>query len=82
MAWKTKEKDPNGDPHHFYAVSFACWKVNTNLESLIRSMKREGDPFTIYRLRLPITASYKIKDYVPVVAPESISFIGTWVQEK
>lgn len=78
MTWRTKDTNPQGEPHHFYATSFASWKVNTNLDALVRAMKREGYPFNVFRLDLPIDSDYRIQEYTPQVDRSKIHFVGFW----
>lgn len=67
---------PNNAPTHFFASSVASWKVSENLDELLASMKKDGYPFNLFKIPLPITENYKIINYSPNV--EGSTFIGFW----
>jgi hypothetical protein len=67
-----------GEPFHYFASSLASWKTGTDLDKLIADMKRDGFPFNVYRVDLPPSATYKINQFQPQVAPERLHHVGFW----
>jgi len=76
--WATRAEDRHGEPHHYFASSVAEWATDTDLESLLKRMKRESFPFAVYRVKLPETAGYKIESYRPVVDADKLTYVGFW----
>ena len=52
---------------HYFASSVYTWRVNTNLEEIIKDMKSESVPFTVVLVPKPITDVYEIAFFMPVV---------------
>ncbi len=52
---------------HFFAASFCMWKVDTDIEKLIRYMKKEGHPFNLYLVPTSVVVDYDIESYKPMV---------------
>lgn len=52
---------------HFYAASIAEWKVDTDIEKLIRYMKAGGYSFNVIHVPLGIDEDYGIENFVPMV---------------
>lgn len=62
--------DLNMDPskvHHFFASSAAAWRVDYDIEALIKAFKKDGYPFTIWMVPGPSSADYKIAYFAPQV---------------
>ena len=55
------------EKHHFFASSAARWRVNYDLEKLIKDMKREKYPFAIWMVPGPDDTPYQINTYAPQV---------------
>lgn len=53
---------------HFYASSVGEWKVSTDIEALIKSMKRSRLSFTLWKVPGDKTATYDIRYFTPMVA--------------
>lgn len=52
---------------HFFAASIRTWKVDTDIEKLIRFMKKEKYPFSLYLVPVGMDMDYDIGLYlVPV----------------
>jgi len=78
VKWVVKPTDPKGNPHHWYATSAAEWRVGDNLETLLAYMKRQGYPFNVFRVSLPLDAEYRIEEYTPQVDADKLHFVGFW----
>ena len=52
---------------HYYATSAAEWKVDNDINKLVKFMEKAGYPFVVIFVPLPIAADYKIEGYAPVV---------------
>lgn len=63
-------------PFHFFASSTAEWLTDTDLESLIRRMKKCDYPFNLFYVPADSKAAYDIRAYAPQV-PGAV-FIGFW----
>lgn len=75
---RTRGTTPHGEHFHYFASSVAEWRTGTDLDALIKAMKRGGFPFNIYRVDLPETAEYEIDYYRPQVGPGKLHFVGFW----
>lgn len=53
--------------HHFFASSLGRWKVGYDLETLIKTMKRDGMPFNVYMVPGPVDTPYEIEWFAPQV---------------
>jgi len=73
--FKFQEKSDN---FHFFASSIAEWRVDTNLDDLLRFMKKDSFPFIVYRVELPSNAEYGIRNYTPDIDPEKLIEVGFW----
>jgi len=62
-------------PRHFFAASFCTWKVDTDIERLIRFMKKEGRPFNLYLVPTSVDTDYDIDNHAPEV--EGVVFLTT-----
>lgn len=60
---------------HFFAASIRTWKVDTDIEKLIRFMKKEKHPFTLYLVPVGMDVDYDIEFYKPQV--EGTVFLTT-----
>lgn len=60
---------------HFFAASIRTWKVDTDIEKLIRFMKKENHPFTLYLVPVGMDVDYDIEFYKPQV--EGTVFLTT-----
>lgn len=60
---------------HFFAASFCTWKVDTDIEKLIRFMKKEKFPFSLYLVPVGMDMDYDIEFYKPQV--EGTVFLTT-----
>jgi hypothetical protein len=60
---------------HFFAASIRTWKVDTDIEKLIRFMKKEGHPFNLYLVPTSVDVDYDIEFYKPQV--EGTVFLTT-----
>ncbi len=60
---------------HFFAASIRTWKVDTDIERLIRFMKKEKHPFTLYLVPVAVDVDYDIEFYKPQV--EGTVFLTT-----
>ena len=81
MSKHPKPKHQSEHDRHFYASSAAEWRVDSDPEELIHTMRRQPYPFTVWRVALPLHADYPIKEYRPDVDPELLTFIGFWDTE-
>ena len=69
-----------GESCHYFASTFIEWAVAENsaeaIQRAARSIKK-GQKYVVNvaRVKLPISAQYKICDYVPVVDPSLIEFV-------
>lgn len=69
--------------YHFFASSVTGWESGTDLNAVVKRLKRADDRnapswyrptgCNVYRVPLPAKAHYKIRDYVPVV--EGVRFL-------
>lgn len=64
---------------HFYSSSLAQWKVDEDPAALVAHMKRDNYPFTLWFVPVPITADYKIMEYMPQV--DGAMYLGTYKVE-
>ncbi len=62
-------------PRHFFAASFCTWKVDTDIERLIRFMKKEKFPFSLYLVPVAMDVDYDIESFKPMV--EGVVFLTT-----
>jgi hypothetical protein len=60
---------------HFFAASFCMWKVDTDIEKLIRFMKKEKYPFSLYLVPVGMDMDYDIESFKPMV--EGTLFLTT-----
>lgn len=60
---------------HFFAASWCTWKVDTDIEKLIRFMKKEGRIFGLYLVPVAMGTDYEIEKFKPVV--EGTVFLTT-----
>jgi len=60
---------------HFFAASFCTWKVDTDIEKLIRFMKKEKFPFSLYLVPVGMDMDYDIESFKPMV--EGTVFLTT-----
>ena len=56
-----------GKEGHLFASSVAEWRTGTDLDKLVKAMKKGGYPFRVIWVPLPPEAHYKISDYLPEV---------------
>jgi hypothetical protein len=77
-AMKTGDTDGRKNPIHYFASSLGEWRVETDLDALIRSMKRSKLPFNIYLVRLPKDAPYGIANFAPVLPADQCTWFGFW----
>lgn len=56
-------------PRHFLATSVASWSVDTDIERLIRYMKKDNRPFSLWYVPCDINTGYdyEIDNYAPKV---------------
>ena len=66
----------DGTPFHYFASSIATWKVDTDLQKLIKYMQSEGFTFNIFKVDLDIKAPYGISGYAPDLPKETSRFIA------
>jgi hypothetical protein len=52
---------------HFFAASFCMWKVDTDIERLIRFMKKEKFAFNLWLVPVGVDVDYDIEHYKPQV---------------
>jgi len=52
---------------HFFAASFCMWKVDTDIERLIRFMRKEKYPFSLYLVPTSVDVDYDIERFKPMV---------------
>jgi hypothetical protein len=60
---------------HFFAASIWDWRVDTDIEKLIRTMKKEGQSFSLYLVPVAVDVDYDIEFYKPQV--EGTVFLTT-----
>ena len=60
---------------HFFAASFCMWKVDTDIEKLIRFMKKEKFAFNLWLVPVGVDVDYDIEFYKPQV--EGAVFLTT-----
>ena len=60
---------------HFFAASIWGWRVDTDIEKLIRKMNKEGHPFGLYLVPTSVDTDYDIEFYKPKV--EGAVFLTT-----
>lgn len=65
---------------HFYASSLGQWQVNTNLDELLRTMRRDSLPFAVWYVPVSVDSAYKIRRYAPQV--EGAVWIGSTLEGK
>ena len=58
------DKHPEG---HFYASSVADWKTGTDIEEVLKHMRRERFPFSVWYVPVPEQSAYTIRGYGPAV---------------
>lgn len=61
---------------HFFATSVGSWKTGDDLEALLKAMKQDGLPFTVYIVPLPLGADYEIMNFYPQVL--GCQYVGHW----
>lgn len=71
-----ESQDAANAPFHFFASSTAEWYVDTDLEALIRRMKKFDYPFNLFYVPADSKDPYAIKAYAPQV-PGTV-FLGFW----
>ena len=54
-------------PRHFYASSVSDWHVDSDIERLIRYMKKHDMPFSLWYVPLDVSEAYAIESYAPKV---------------
>lgn len=54
-------------PKHFFAVSMREWRVDQDIERLIRRMKKEGFAFSLWYVPTAIEQDYDIERFIPMV---------------
>ena len=52
---------------HFFAASLRMWKIDTDIERLIRTMKKERYPFHLWLVPTSVDTDYDIENYAPKV---------------
>ena len=52
---------------HFFLSSVATWRTGTDLIALLAYMKREGYPFSVWWVPVPVDMEYSIKFYAPQI---------------
>lgn len=53
--------------HHFYATSAVQWRVDADPQKLIEFMKRQKWSFEVFMVPGPVSQTYDIENYVPMV---------------
>ena len=59
---------------HFFAANIREWQVNEDCAELIRRMQGYAAPFLLWVVPAPITATYEIELFQPVV--EGAKYLG------
>jgi hypothetical protein len=59
---------------HFYASNAGTWRVDNNVEELIKEMRTDKLGFMLNYVPLPITSNYDIKFFTPQV--EGVVYLG------
>ena len=54
-------------PRHFFASSVAHWHIDADIERLIRHMKKDGYPFSLWYVPTDTNTAYDIANYAPKV---------------
>ena len=62
--------------YHFFASSIAEWRVDTDVEKLIKFMKAGGFSFTLFFVPVDPKEKYKINAHIPEV--EGAEFLGVY----
>jgi len=52
---------------HFFAASIGNWNVDTDIEKLIRRMKKDKLPFSLWYVPRDINADYELENYAPKI---------------
>jgi hypothetical protein len=52
---------------HFFAASIGNRNVDTDIEKLIRRMKKHDMPFSLWYVPLDVSEAYAIESYAPKV---------------
>jgi len=76
--FKTRDATGGGTAIHYFATSVAEWHTGTDLDALLRRMKREPYSFNVYRIDLPESAAYEIEYYKPQVEGDKLHWVGFW----
>jgi hypothetical protein len=59
---------------HFYAANAGTWRVNNNVEELIKEMRTDKLGFMLTYVPLPIASNYEINFWTPQV--EGVVYLG------
>ena len=62
--------------YHFFVTNMAEWQASTNLVDLVKYFDKFKQRYCVCLVPLDITASYKIKDYLPEVEDRVV--LGTY----
>lgn len=54
-------------PRHFFAASMREWRVDQDIERLIRRMKKSGFPFSLWFVPTAVEQDYDIEHHAPMV---------------
>jgi hypothetical protein len=54
-------------PKHFFASTRVCWRVDQDIERLIRTMKKFTLPFTLWYVPTAVEQDYDIENFIPMV---------------
>lgn len=54
-------------PRHFFAASLVEWRVDQDIERLIRRMKKSGWPFSLWYVPTAVEQDYDIERSAPQV---------------
>ena len=54
-------------PRHFFAASMREWRVDQDIERLIRRMKKERFPFSLWYVPTAVEQDYDIERFTPQV---------------
>lgn len=54
-------------PRHFFAASMREWRVDQDIEHLIRTMKKAGFAFSLWYVPVAVDQDYDIERFTPQV---------------
>ncbi len=54
-------------PRHFFASNRVCWRIDQDIERLIRTMKKFTLPFSLWYVPTAVEQDYDIENFVPQV---------------